>query len=184
MKQINFVATVLLFLMYFLCSSTAAWSQGNKAPFKVPQESPTIFLLGEHDKMYEEMLSGQSTLLDACGQDMNLAYGKLMGMMQEMEAYASLVNFDLKGVSAWMHIFWRNDGTIDHIGFHLKPNSKNIDTDLFKNYLEGFTKQYKFPLRFSKKFSHYSSFSFPTIKHNSNPISIKSTAKLTTSKGN
>lgn len=129
------------------------------------------------------MMSGQSTLLDVCDEDMNFAYDKLMGMMREMEAYAELVDFDLKGINAWMHFFWRPDGSIDHIGFHLKPNSKNVSTDLMKNFLEGFAKQYKLPLKHSKKFSHYSSFSFPLVKHNIDTEISRNTAKLNGDKG-
>lgn len=129
------------------------------------------------------MMSGQSTLLDVCNEDMNFAYDKLMGMMREMEAYAVLVDFDLKGINAWIHFFWRPDGSFDHIGFHLKPNSKNVSTDLMKNFLEGFAKQYKLPLKHSKKFSHYSSFSFPLVKHNIDTDISRNTAKLNGDKG-
>lgn len=176
MKKIFCVATVLL-LLIFMGLGTSMWAQGNRASFNATQVNPIIFQLGEQDKIYEEMVAGHSTLLDACGQDMNLAYTKLMGMMQEMEAYATLVGFDIKGVSAWMHFFWRQDGSIDHIGFHLKPNSKNIDPAMFKAFLEGFTKQFKLPLKHSKKYAHYSSFSFPIVKHSTNSYSSKSTAK-------
>ncbi len=108
---------------------------------------------------------------------MKLAYSKLMGMMQEMEAYATLVDFDLKGVNAWLHFFWDKDGNIAHIGFYLKPNSKNVGADLMKNFLEGFAKHYKFPLKFSRSFSHYSSFSFPIVRHSTSNDTSKSTAK-------
>lgn len=145
---------------------------------------PTVFLLGEYDKIYDSMMAEQTTLLDACNDDMDLAYTKLMGMMQEMEAYADLVDFDLKGINAWIHFFWAADGSIEHIGFYLKPNSRNVPTDLMKNFLEGFAKQYTLPLKYSKKFSHYSSFSFPIVRHSGLLDSSKSTAKAgTVSKG-
>jgi hypothetical protein len=139
---------------------------------------PTVFLLGEYDKIYDSMMAEQTTLLDACNDDMNLAYTKLMGMMQEMEAYAELVDFDLKGINAWIHFFWAADGSIEHIGFYLKPNSRNVSTDLMKNFLEGFAKQYKLPLKYSRKFSHYSSFSFPIVRHSNLLDNSKSTAKV------
>lgn len=176
---------VTIFIFVLICStSTEAKSQhSTKTKLPLAQEIPMVFLLGEHDKHYEEMMAGQATLLDVCDNDMNLAYGKLMGMMREMEAYSGLVGFELKGVNAWMHIFWLPDGSIDHIGFYLKPNSRNVDNDLMKNFLEGFAKQYKFPLKHGKKFSHYSSFSFPIVKHRTNPETLKSTAKVGTPSG-
>lgn len=114
-----------------------------------------------------------STLLEACSGDMHLAFGKLMTMMREMEAYASLTDYDLKGVNAWMHFFWNKNGSIEHIGFYLKPNSKNVNTDGLKNFLDGFARQYKMPLAAAKPYAHYSSFSFPVIY----PSGAGSTAK-------
>ncbi len=178
------VVTFFIWL-FFSCSTFVAWSQSSKG-LNPPliQDIPTVFMLGEFDKNYEAMMADQTTLLDACDNDMNLAFGKLMGMMKEMEAYGNLVDFDLKGINAWMHFFWRADGSIDHIGFYLKPNSRNVSTDLMKNFLEGFAKQYKMPLKSAKKFSHYSSFSFPIIRHESPVENLKQTAKVNTSKGN
>ncbi|MBI5914050.1 MAG: hypothetical protein HY842_01630 [Bacteroidetes bacterium] len=143
------------------------------------QTLPTVFLLGEFDERYEEIMPGYATLLDVCDGDMNFAYDKLLGMMKEMEAYATLTDYDLKGVNAWMHFFWRADGGIEHIGFYLKPNSKNVNTEALRNFLAGFAKQYKLPMKVSKSFSHYSSFSFPLIVHSQvpTPDGDKNTAK-------
>lgn len=135
---------------------------------------PTVFILGEFNVQYEEKMPGYSTLLEASGGDMEAAFGKLTSMMSEMEAYADLSGFDLKGINAWMHFFWRKDGTIEHIGFHLKPNSRNVDTDELKNFLAEFANNYRFPLAASVNFAHYSSFSFP-MAHRSN---INGTAKM------
>ncbi len=124
---------------------------------------PVVFILGEHDQAYEAIVPGYSTLLEACDGDMNLAFGKLMSMMREMEAYANLTGYDLKGIKAWMHFFWNKNGSIEHIGFYLKPNSKNVATGKLAIFLDGFARQYKLPLTANKPFAHYSSFSFPVI---------------------
>lgn len=177
---------VTLFIWLFSHGITVNISaQSSKDPqLNLIQDIPTVFMLGEYDKSYEAMMAGQGTLLDACDNDMNLAYGKLMGMMKEMEAYANLVDFDLKGINAWMHFFWQANGSIDHIGFFLKPNSRNVNTDLVQNFLEGFAKQYKLPLKSGKKFSHYSSFSFPIVRHESPADNLKQTAKVNNEKRN
>ncbi len=174
----RFYLIVILSGVFFCCSNGVLKSQStNSVKLPLKQDMPTVFLLGEHDDLYEELMAQQSTLLNACNNDMALAYGKLMGMMSEMEAYADLVDFDLKGVNAWIHFFWTADGKIDHIGFYLKPNSRNINTELMKRFLEGFAKQYKLPLKYSKHFSHYASFSFPLVRHQSNPDNLKNTAR-------
>ncbi len=124
---------------------------------------PKVFMLGEQGQLYENIMPGYQTLLDACDGDMVVAFQKLHSMMKEMEAYADLLEYDLKGVNAWMHFFWAEDGSIDHIGFHLKPNSKNVDTKELELFLKNFAFQYKFPLVANVQYSLYSTFSFPVF---------------------
>ena len=124
---------------------------------------PSVFTLGEHSSLYEDIMPGYQTLLEACEGDMQVAHKKLYSMMKEMEAFAKVVEFDLDGVKAWMHFFFKADGTIEHIGFHLKPNSRNMDLTEVNTFLKNFSKQYKFPINAEFQFSHYSSFSFPVF---------------------
>lgn len=179
----QFIKTITTWTILCL-AVTIGLAQGSKAKktATAEQEPPTVFLLGEYDKAYTELTASQTTLLDVCDNDMGFAYHKLMGMMKEMESYANEVNFDLKGINAWMHFFWKPDGSVDHIGFYLKPNSKNIPVDRFKNFLDGFAKNHKLNLKYNKKFSHYSSFSFPIIRHDPVYDVSKSTAKVNSSK--
>jgi hypothetical protein len=155
---------VKLSALVLLCgvATSLAFTQTSAAPSGQPT-LPVVFLLGEYDQQYEEIMPEYSTLLEACDGNMHLAFGKLMSMMREMEAYASLSGYDLKGINTWMHFFWNKDGSIGHIGFYLKPNSKNVNTDGLKTFLDGFARQYKMPLTADKQFAHYSSFSFPVI---------------------
>ncbi|MEK7257496.1 MAG: hypothetical protein AAB316_22260 [Bacteroidota bacterium] len=125
---------------------------------------PTVFLLGENDVAYTESMPAYATLLDVCDGNMETAFDKLSAMMREMEAYALTSNYDLKGVQLWMHFFFRKDGSIEHIGFHLKPSSKNVDKESLKVFLAGFAKRYKFSLTAEAKYAHYSSFSFPIVR--------------------
>lgn len=130
-------------------------------------------MLGEFSEQYEETMPGYQTLLDASGGDMESAFGKLTSMMKEMEAYASMTGFDLNGINTWMHIFWRKDGSIKHIAFHLKPNSRNVNTEKFKSFLTDFVHNYKFPLTTQVQYSHYSSFSFPIVNKGLTPRSTE-----------
>lgn len=141
---------------------------------------PVVFQLGEFDKQYEAVIPGYQPLLDACKGDMRTAYDKLMSMMQEMEAFSYSVGYDLKGINVWMHFFWGENGQIEHIGFYLKPNSRNVDTEGLKQFLAKFARQYKFPLQSNIKFSLYSSFSFPIVhQQNKNQNTDKSTVRNT-----
>lgn len=177
MKTLTTVTWVFFVLILANGLSTGQTAKGK--PLPVENLLPPVFLLGEYDKQYEAITPNYQTLLEANDGDMQVAFGKLMGMMREMEAYAGLVGYDIKGVNAWMHFFWKADGSIEHIGFHLKPNSRNVDTDDLKAFLAGFAKQYRFPLRSGKKYAHYSSFSFPLTFLSTKPLkeTDKSTAR-------
>jgi hypothetical protein len=124
---------------------------------------PKVFILGEHEKAYEKLnLEYSVMLLTACNGNMDTAYQKWLSMLNEMEAYATLINYDIKGVKIWLNVFWNIDGTIKHIAYHLKQNSRNIDTAEFTAFLVSFINHYKFPLVTQSKYSHYGSASFPT----------------------
>ena len=124
---------------------------------------PKVFILGEHEKAYEQLnLDYSVMLLTACKGDMDNAYQKWVSMLNEMEAYATMINYDIKGVKVWLNVFWNNDGTIKHIAYHLKQNSRNIDTAELTAFLTSFMNHYTFPLVVDKKYSHYGSASFPT----------------------
>jgi len=124
---------------------------------------PKVFILGEHEKAYEKLnLEYSVMLLTACEGNMETAYQKWLSMLNEMEAYATLINYDIKGVKVWLNVFWNKDGTVNHVAYHLKQNSRNIDTAEFTAFLISFINRYKFPLVTQSKFSHYGSASFPT----------------------
>ena len=124
---------------------------------------PKVFILGEHEKAYEQLnLEYSVMLLTACDGNMDSAYQKWLSMLNEMEAYATLINYDIKGVKVWLNVFWNVDGSIKHIAYHLKQNSRNIDTAEFSAFLSSFMNRYKFPLVTNKKYSHYGSAAFPT----------------------
>lgn len=152
----NFFTILLLILLSVSCLE----AQTSLQP-KGQSSLPGVFVLGEFDTQYESIMPKYKTLLEACSGDMEGAFDKLTGMMAEMEAYAELSGYDLKDINAWMHFFWDKNGRIDHIGFHLKPNSRNVDVDELKNFLNEFASNYRFPHSFNQPFAHYSSFSFP-----------------------
>lgn len=128
------------------------------------QDAPTVFLMGEQEAAYEKLnQTYKQSLLEACDNDMKLAFNKWLNMMQEMEAYADEINYDLNGVKLLMHVFWNADGQIDHIGYFLRPNSRNVDTAELSAFFTSFSRQYTFPVSSDRKFMHYTKASFPTF---------------------
>ena len=158
MRTVIFLSIVILGSLF---PESSSFSQTNAT--RQPA-LPAIFILGENDVAYTESLPAYATLLDVCDGNMDAAFDKLSGMMREIEAYALTSQYDLKGIHLWMHFFFQKDGSIEHIGFHLKPSSKNVDRESLKVFLAGFAKRYKFPLAAEAKYAHYSSFSFPIVR--------------------
>ena len=125
---------------------------------------PKVFIIGEHEKAFENLTLEHSTmLLSACEDNMDLAFEKWWSMIKEMEAYASLIGYDLKGIKMWVNVFWNQNGSIRHIAYHLKPNSKNVDTSELSAFFSSFMNHYSFPLITDIKYSHYGSAAFPTF---------------------
>ena len=157
--------TITFTAMYF-CLQAANLSP--LANFNVPLAGdtilPKVFTLGEYEKDYEQLNLDHSTmLLSACGDDMDLAFGKWLSMLKEMEAYASLIGYEIKGIKVWLNVFWDEKGEIKHIAYHLKQNSRNVDTQELTAFFSSFMNHYTFPLITDSKYSHYGSASFPTF---------------------
>ena len=128
------------------------------------EEMPRVFVLGEQEEAYEQLTRTYSqSLLTVCDNDMKVAFDKWLNMMQEMEAYAEQIRFELKGVSIWFHVFWSPEGNVDHIGFLLRPNSRNVPQADLAAFLSSFVKRYQFPVTSDQRFSHYTGATFPTF---------------------
>lgn len=125
---------------------------------------PKIFMIGEYESDYEALnMQHNVMLLTACDDNMEVAFDKWWSMLQEMEAYSNVIGYDLSGIKAWFNVFWEPDGSIRHIAYHLKPNSKFVKPEEMNAFLNSFSKNYTFPLVTKKKYSHYGSASFPTM---------------------
>lgn len=135
------------------------------------QELPKVFLLGEYEKPYEVATQTYSrTLLEVCNDDMQQAFGHWIEMAKEMDNFAEKIKFDLKGVKVWMHVFWNEQGGIDHIGYFLRPDSRNIKTNELSAFFKAFMSQYdSFQVKSTQKFSHYTGATFPTFMERANP---------------
>lgn len=132
---------------------------------------PKVFEIGQYEWQYEQLTSQYETsLLEICDNDMRVAFQKLSSMYQEMEIHASNVGYDVAGIRSWLHVFWGADGSIEYLGFHLRPNSKNVEVETYKAFLLSFVQEYRFPLFSNQPYSLYTSVSFPvsfrSIKEN------------------
>lgn len=135
------------------------------------QQLPAVFLLGENEDSYEVATQTYSkTLLEVCSNDMKGAFDHWINMMKDMESFAERIKFDVKGVKVWMHVFWNEQGSIDHIGYFLRPDSRNIKTNELSAFFKAFMNQYEtFPLKSDRKFSHYTGATFPTFVERAKP---------------
>lgn len=127
-------------------------------------ELPKVFLLGEYESQYNQLIEQyEISLLTVCKNDMPKAFKKWMSMNQEIEVYANQIEFDMNGLRLWLHIFWEKDGTIKHIGYHLRPNSRNIQLEDLTAFFSSFCNHYKFPLTAETGYQHYSFAQFPMV---------------------
>ncbi len=147
-----------LLALFFVATITFA-----QAPTNTSDDLPFAFILGEHADAYDAMTQDYSNmLLDECDGDMQKAYTKWMSMLTEMEAYAKEINYNLDGIQIWMNVFWNTDGSIKHIAFYTKPESKVVPLDELTAFIKSFGKQYKFPLLADEEYVHYGHAFFPT----------------------
>lgn len=156
MKKILFSAIA------FLMASTLAVAGPGPQPKN--KTLPKVFVLGQFENSYDDLVeSYEQSLLTACDCTMKSAFGKWLSMLHELELYAAKQDVDIKGVKVWLHLFWNADGSVDHIAYHLRPNSKVIDAKVMNDLLAGFAKQYSFPLTATEGYAHYSTGSFPVF---------------------
>lgn len=152
----------LLFSILLASSLFVAAGQAQSA------DLPQVFMLGEHEDAYEKVKQQYSrTLLEVSDYDTQAAFGNWMQMMQAMEEHAEKLKFDLKGVKLWLHAFWGADGSLQHIGYLLRPDSRNVESLQVAAFLKTFMKKYEFPLTSSREFSHYTGANFPIYSERS-----------------
>ncbi len=129
-------------------------------------ELPRVFVLGEHENAYDHLvLSYKATLLKVSGNDMQKAFDIWTSFLQEIESYARNAGKDLTGVKLWLHVFWNADGSISHIAFHLRPDSKNMDVEELQQLFDSFAEFYRLPITADQPFMHYTTVTFPVFSN-------------------
>ncbi len=152
--KLPFALSLFLLVAAFASAQTTA---------KVAVPLPRVFQLGTNEAAYDALAQNYATsLLEVSNNDMKVAFDKWLEMMKSLEEYAKKINFDIKGVKVRLHVFWDEEGNIDHIGYVFRTNSRNVRKEEFGAFLSSFSRQYVFPVTSKQKFSHYTIATFPT----------------------
>lgn len=156
----------LLPIVIFMGTSVAITAQQPSDELLLAEklDLPKVFLIGEHEAQYESLYEKYNEiLLSVANDDMTLAFDKWMNMLVAMENYADQIEFDIKGVKVWLKLFWNKDGTIDHLSYFLKPNSRNVEYAKMSAFFSSFINNYQMPIQAHAHFTHSGSAAFPTF---------------------
>jgi hypothetical protein len=141
-----------------------AFAQGEDSIATQPLEMPLVSLIGEDEDIFAALAETHGDIfLEVCGNDMDLAYDKWMEMLVAMEDYSEEINYDIKGVKTYLYVFWNTDGTVKHLAFYPKANSRNIPIAELRAFFKGFAKEFQMNVTADGGYSHYASGSFPTF---------------------
>jgi len=128
------------------------------------------FVLGGDEAQYDALRTDYArTLLTVCKNDQETALTHWFKLLQDLEMYGEKINFDLDGTKLFLNIFWNEDGSIGHIGILPMPSSKNVPKEDLVAFFSSFVRQYSgAKLESDKKYSHYTTVSFPTFARKAN----------------
>jgi hypothetical protein len=150
----------LLFIVAVFCTIAVSEAQSPAGQ----QDMPAVSLIGEYGEEFEGLsVTHPDMLLNVCGNDLDYAYEKWMELLGAMEDYSREIDYDIRGLKTYMYVFWNADGTIAHLSFFPKPNSRNIPIAELKAFFKSFLKTYQMPISTEDGFSHYASAAFPTF---------------------
>jgi len=136
------------------------------AAFTKIDSLPSVFMIGQNDILYEELVEECThPLLTACQDSMDLAYQKWVELLSEMEVEAEKSEFDIKGIKIWLNVFWKPDGSIKHLVYFPKPTSRNMDFSDLTKFFGRFVKVYEMEKISNECYSHYGSATFPTFSN-------------------
>ncbi len=151
---------VIGFLVAYFFSVSFVIAQNDT--FKSEDYMKPVFIIGEYEEAYEFLISTtKSNLYEVCDNSMETAFGAWQDMLVQISKFAKEEELDIDGVKIWMNTFWNEDGTIKHIVFYPKLNSKNIDFSKLTSMLTKFLDDYQLPYTSDSLFAHYGQATFP-----------------------
>ena len=125
----------------------------------------SIFEIGKDEQTYRTICEAYPETLLTWKKD-NYTQSALLwfDFLKSMETYADAIQFNLKGLKLWIHIFWNEKGEINHIGYFVHPASRQIDKKELNAFFSAFSRLADKPdFKTGMKISHYTSASFPTF---------------------
>ena len=160
----NHLSTILRSLIALLLIGSFQELSARESSFNSLDTLPVVFMIGENESEYENLVSTcNDPLLTVCNDSMDDAYKKWLGLLSDMEKYAESNNFDIRGIKIWLNVFWNTDGSIKHLVFYPKPNSRNMNFDDLSEFFKTFQSNYSMEFTNEECFSHYGSAAFPTF---------------------
>jgi hypothetical protein len=136
---------------------------------------PEVFLIGEYEDHYLELSQQHpKVFMSVFNNDIEQAYKGWSEFLMDVEDYAADVKFDIKGVKLWINLYFNADGTIAHLAFYPKPNSRNVPQEHLIAFFKGFVRQYHFLEKADEGFQHSAGASFPTFFHRTAPETARS----------
>lgn len=164
MIQVRKVIYTNLSILFILCLCGSRSYASMVSYHEKIDSLPQVFMIGENEIEYENLVSVcNKPLLNVYQDSMDMAYRYWMSMLSDMEKYAERAEFDIKGIKIWLNVFWNPDGTIKHLVYFPKPNSRNMDFDLLTKFFARFADHWIASSDEAKCYSHYGSATFPTF---------------------
>lgn len=135
---------------------------------------PNVFLIGEYEDQYLALSHKHpATFMSVYHDDIDLAYRSWTNILMDIEDYAGDLNFDIKGTKMWINLYFNPDGTIAHLAFFQKPNSRYIPLEHLTAFFRNFVQYYHLQVKTEKGFQHSASAAFPTFFHREIPETAK-----------
>jgi hypothetical protein len=135
---------------------------------------PSVFLIGEYEDQYLALSKSHPALfMSVYNNDIDKAFRGYSNFLMDVEDYAAELGFDIRGVKLWLNIYFNADGTIEHLAFYPKPNSKNVPVEQLNAFFKNFVEQYRFPVKAEKAYQHSASAGFPTFFHRQGQETVK-----------
>lgn len=154
------ILTPICIFVFSFCLSTNV----HAATTTILDTIPDVFLLGEYEDKYENLVNHCSNqLLSISDNSIEDATRNWLQFLNDIEKFANKNDFDINGVKIWLSVFWNADGTIGHIAYYPKPKSRNIDYMKFTQLLRIFRVKYKMPVKAETCFTHNGIATFPSF---------------------
>ncbi|MGB3547041.1 MAG: hypothetical protein WBA17_08695 [Saprospiraceae bacterium] len=145
---------------FFTCCLIFAATIAVSAQEKVP----TIFQLSDVEKLNAQLQEQYpQDFFTAVDNDFGRAEGIYLEVMKSVDAFARSINYDIDGMKVWIQFFIGTDGSIQHLGFQLRPESRNMDVSEIKAFFKAYIEKNRFPLTADQPFNYYTRATFPTI---------------------